>query len=42
MVYVDAKHFASEWDSKLLSMKNAGPWKIVKNIDNKAYKLEIL
>ena len=29
MVYVDARHFASERDSKSLSMKNAGPWKIV-------------
>ena len=25
MVYVDARHFASERDSKSLSMKNAGP-----------------
>ena len=25
MVYVDARHFASEEDSKLLSMKNVGP-----------------
>ena len=25
MVYVDARHFASERDCKLLSMKNAGP-----------------
>ena len=41
MVYVDAKHFASERDSKSLSMKNAGPWKIVRNIANKAYELEI-
>ena len=41
MVYVDARHFASERDSKSLSMKNAGPWKILRNIDNKAYKLEI-
>ena len=41
MVYVDARHFASERDSKSLSMKNAGPWKIVCNIDNKAYELDI-
>ena len=41
MVYVDARHFASKKDSKLLSMKNAEPWKIVRNIANKAYKLEI-
>ena len=41
MVYVDARHFAGKRDSKSLSMKNAGPWKIVRNIANKAYKLEI-
>ena len=41
MVYVDARHFASERDSRLLSMKNTGPWKIVRNIANKAYELEI-
>ena len=41
MVYVDARHFSSEQDSKSLSMENAGPWKIICNIDNKAYKLDI-
>ena len=41
-VYVDARHFASEKDKKLLDLKNAGPWKIVQNIDNKTYKLAIL
>ena len=41
MVYVDAKHFASEKSSKSLSMKNAGLWKILWSIANKAYKLEI-
>ena len=41
MVYVDARYFASKHDSKLLSTKNAGLWKIVKNINNKAYKLDI-
>ena len=41
MVYVDTKYFASKRDSKLLSMKNVGPWKIVRNINNKAYKLDI-
>ena len=41
MIYVDARHFASERDSKLLSMKNAGPWKIVCNIANKAYEVDI-
>ena len=42
MVYVDARHFTSKKDSKSLSMKNAGPWKIVCNIANKAYELDIL
>ena len=38
MVYVDARHFsASEGKSKSLSLKNAGPWKIIRNIANKAY-----
>ena len=41
MVYVDARHFISEQDSKLLSIKNVEPWRIVRNIDNKAYELEI-
>ena len=41
MVYVDARHFASEQDSKLLSIKNAGPWKMVWNIKNKAYEVDI-
>ena len=41
MVYVDARHFASKQDSKSLSIKNAGPWKIVGNIANKTYKLDI-
>ena len=41
IVYVDARHFASERDSKSLSMKNARPWKIICNISNKAYELEI-
>ena len=41
MVYVDARHFASERDSKSLSMKNAGPWKVIWNIGNKAYELDI-
>ena len=40
MVYMDARHFASQ-DSKSLSVKNAGPWKIVRNIANKAYELDI-
>ena len=41
MVYVDARHFASEKSSKSLSMKNAGLWKILRNIANKAYELNI-
>ena len=40
-MYIDARHFASERDKKSLDLKNAGPWKIVWNIDNKAYKLKI-
>ena len=28
-VYVDARHFASEKDKKLLNLKNAGSWEIV-------------
>ena len=41
IVYVDARHFASKRDSKSLSMKNAGPWKIIRNIGNKAYELDM-
>lgn len=37
-MYVDAQHFASKRDSKFFSMKNAGCWKIIKNINNKANK----
>ena len=40
-MYVDAGHFVSERDKKLLDLKNARPWKIVQNINNKAYKLAI-
>ena len=40
-VYVDARHFASERDKKSLDLKNAGPWKIIRNINNKAYELAI-
>ena len=41
-MYIDTRHFASERDKKLLNLKKSGPWKIIQNIDNKAYKLEIL
>ena len=42
MVYVDSKHFsASKRKSKLLSLKNARSWKIICNVANKAYKLDI-
>ena len=41
MVYVNAKHFASERPSRSLSFKNVGPWKIIRIIKNKAYELEI-
>ena len=41
-MYVDARHFASKKDKKSLNLKNAELWEIVQNINNKAYKLEIL
>ena len=41
MVYVNAKHLASERPSRSLSFKNVGLWKIIRIIDNKAYELEI-
>ena len=42
IVYVNAGHFStSNRESKLLSMKNAGPWKITRNIAGKAYELDI-
>ena len=40
-MYMDARHFASEKDKKLLDLKNAGLWKIIPNINNKIYKLDI-
>ena len=40
-VYVDVRHFASKRDKKLLNLKKAGSWRIVWNIDNKVYKLNI-
>lgn len=41
LVYVNAKDFSLGKQSKSLSSKNLGPWKIIRNIDNKAYELEI-
>lgn len=41
MVYVNAKDFALGKQSKSLSSKNLGPWKIVRNIDGKAYELDV-
>ena len=41
MVYVNTKDFSVDKQSHSLSSKNAGPWKIIRNIDNKAYELEI-
>ena len=41
MVYVNTKDFSVERQSRSLSSKNAGPWKIIRNIDNKAYELDI-
>ena len=40
-MYIDARHFASERDKKSLNLKNTRLWEIVRNIDNKAYKLAI-
>ena len=40
-MYINTKHFISERDKKLLNLKNAGLWKIVRNIDNKDYELGI-
>lgn len=41
MVYVNAKDFTSDRQSRSLSSKNVGPWKIIRNINNKAYELDI-
>ena len=41
-IYVDSKYFASEKSKKSFNLKNAGPWKISRIINNKIYKLEIL
>jgi hypothetical protein len=39
---VDARHFnAAERASKSLGYKNAGPWRIIRVIDGKAYELEL-
>ena len=38
---MDARDFASEKSKTSLDLKNAGPWKISRIINNKAYKLEI-
>lgn len=40
-VFVDARHFAAERPSKSLGLKNAGPWRITRVIDNKAYEVEL-
>ena len=41
LMYMDVRHFTTGWESKSLSSKNAGPWKIIRNIANKAYKLNL-
>ena len=41
-VYVNARHFVSEKDKKLLDLKNVRSWEITWNINNKAYELAIL
>ena len=38
---MDARHFAFEKDKKLLNLKNARLCKIIQNINNKVYKLDI-
>ena len=40
-VYVNARHFAAERASKSLGYKNAGPWRVTRVIDGKAYELEL-
>ena len=39
---MDARYFASERNKKSLDLKNAKPWEIIQNINNKVYKLKIL
>jgi transposase InsO family protein len=41
LVYVSAKNFASEQPSRSLGMKNAGPWEIIRVINNKAYEVKL-
>ena len=41
LVYVNAKHFAAQRPSVSLGYKNAGPWPIIRIIDNKAYELRL-
>ena len=42
-VYINAKHFVSKkLLKKSLGLNNAGPWEIIKVIDIKAYKVDIL
>ena len=41
LVYMNSKDFISQRQSRSLSSKNVGPWKVIRNIDNKAYELEI-
>lgn len=40
-VYVNTKDFSIEKQSRSLSSKNVGSWKIIRCIDNKAYELDI-
>lgn len=40
-MYVNTRHFASKYNSKSLSIKNTELWKIIWNIANKTYKLDI-
>ena len=40
-IYVNTKDFSIEKQSRFLSSKNVGSWKIIRCIDNKAYELNI-
>ena len=40
-VYVNTRDFSIKKQSRSLSSKNAGPWQITRNIDNKAFELDI-
>jgi hypothetical protein len=41
LVYVNSKNFAIDRQNRSLSSKNVDSWKIIRNIDNKVYELDI-